>query len=53
MNYKVHCPSTGEVEFCASTHHANDVAYDMHVDSNAYVWVEDYLGHTELEYGDA
>ena len=53
MNYKVHCPSTGETEYCPSADHANDVAFDMHTDTDAYVWVEDYLGYTILEYGNA
>ena len=52
MIYTVACPKLDEREVCYSQEHANDVAYDMHVESGSYVWVEDYLGDTIIEYGD-
>lgn len=52
MTYIVRCPKLDEREVCYSQEHANDVAYDMHVESGSYVWVEDYLGDTIIEYGD-
>ena len=52
MNYTVCCPKLDEREVCYSQDHAIDVAYSMHNESNSYVWVEDYLGHTVIELGD-
>ena len=33
-------------------HEAADVCYSMHEESGSYAWVEDWLGHTVMEYGD-
>ena len=52
MTYTVCCPKLNETEVCYSQEHAIDVAYSMHDESNSYVWVEDYLGHTVIELGD-
>ena len=51
--YTIYCPALDERETAASMHEANDIAYDMHIDSGEYVWCEDYLGHTVVEYGAA
>ena len=51
--YTIYCPALDERETAASMHEANDIAFDMHTDSGEYVWCEDYLGHTVVEYGDA
>lgn len=52
MDYIVSCPKLNETEVCYSQDHAIDVAYSMYDESNAYVWVEDYLGHTVIELGE-
>jgi hypothetical protein len=52
MTYTVFCPALNEQEICHSQDHAIDVAYSMHDESGSYVWVEDYLGHTVIEYGE-
>ena len=52
MNYTVSCPKLNETEICYSQDHSIDVAYSMHNESGSYVWVEDYLGHTVIEYGE-
>ena len=52
MVYTVFCPKTQEKEICSSKEEACDVCFDMHNESGNYVWVEDYLGHTVIEYGD-
>ena len=52
MIYTVCCPKLDEREECYSQDHAIDVAYSMHDESDSYVWVEDYLGHTFIELGD-
>ena len=52
MTYTVCCPKLNEREVCYSQEHAIDVAYSMNDESNSYVWVEDYLGHTVIELGD-
>jgi len=52
MTYTVHCPKLNETEVCYSQEHAIDVAYSMNDESDSYVWVEDYLGHTVIELGD-
>ena len=51
--YTIFCPALDERETAASMHEANDIAFDMHTDSGEYVWCEDYLGHTVVEYGEA
>ena len=53
MNYLVGCPATGEREVCQSEMQAVDVCYAMHQESGHYAYVEDYLGWTVCEYGDA
>ena len=52
MIYTVFCPKTQETEICSSQEEACDVCFDMHNETGNYVWVEDYLGHTVIEYGD-
>ena len=52
MTYTVHCPALDETEVCYSQEHAIDVCLSMHNESGAYAYVEDYLGHTVVEYGD-
>ena len=52
MVYTVFCPKTQEKEICSSQEEATDVCFDMHNESGDYVFVEDYLGHTVIEYGD-
>ena len=52
LTYTVHCPKTKETEVCYSQDQAVDVAFAMHSECDSYVWVEDYLGHTVIEYGD-
>ena len=52
MTYTVCCPRLNEREVCYSQEHAIDVAYSVHNESDSYVWVEDYLGHTVIELGD-
>lgn len=51
--YLVFCPALGTLEYVESSERANDVCYEMHVESGGnYAWAEDYLGHTHIEYGD-
>ena len=52
MVYTVACPALNEREECYSQEHAIDVCLSMHNESGAYAYVEDYLGHTVVEYGD-
>ncbi len=50
--YWVSCPALGEDEVCNSMEQANDLCFALHDDANgAYAFVEDYLGHTVMEYG--
>jgi len=50
--YWVSCPALGESEVCNSMELANDLCFALHDDANgAYAFVEDYLGHTVMEYG--
>ena len=48
--YLVSSPATGEREIVLGMDRACDVAWDMAKDSENYVFVEDFLGHTVLEY---
>ena len=50
--YLVGCPKLKEEEFVMGLHEAADVCYSMHEESGSYAWVEDWLGHTVMEYGD-
>ena len=50
--YLVRCIDTNESEICFSQDHAIDVAWSMYEESGTYVYVEDWLGHTVIEYGD-
>ena len=51
--YLVACPALNEREVCYGIQHANDVCYSMHMDSGgAYAYVEDWLGWTDIEYGE-
>lgn len=51
--YLVSCPALNETEVVWDYDRAVDVCYSMHEESGAFAWVEDYLGHTVVEYGDA
>ena len=50
--YLVSCPALDERETVTSLDQAADVCYSMHDESGSYAWVEDWLGHTVMEYGD-
>ena len=50
--YLVSCPALDERETVTSLDRAADICYSMHDESNSYAWVEDWLGHTVMEYGD-
>ena len=50
--YVVGCPKLQERETVMGLHEAADVCYSMHEGSGSYAWVEDWLGHTVMEYGD-
>tara|TARA_Y100000004_G_scaffold6788_1_gene7726 strand:- start:495 stop:701 length:207 start_codon:yes stop_codon:yes gene_type:complete len=50
--YLVSCPALGEREIVYGSERAADVCYSMHCESNSYAFVEDWLGHTFMEYGD-
>ena len=52
-SYLVGCPALGERQVCHGLAAANDVCYSMWDESDSYSWVEDWLGHTVLEYGAA
>ena len=52
-SYLVACPALGEREIVFSQEQACDVCYSMHEESGAYAFVEDWLGWTVMEYGDA
>ena len=51
--YLVSCPALNETEVVWDYDRAVDVCYSMHEESGAFAWVEDYLGHTIIEYGNA
>lgn len=51
--YLVACPALNEREVVYGIERANDVCYSMHMDADgAYAYVEDWLGHTDIEYGE-
>ena len=50
--YVVGCPKLRERETVMGLHEAADVCYSMHEESGSYAWVEDWLGHTVMEYGE-
>jgi len=50
--YIVACPALDERETVCSLDQAADVCYAMHDESGSYAWVEDWLGHTVMEYGE-
>jgi hypothetical protein len=51
--YLVSCPSLDERETVSDPYTAADLCYSMHSESGSYAFVEDWLGHTVMEYGDA
>ena len=52
-SYLVACPELGEREIVYGSERAADVCYSMHCESEgAYAFVEDWLGHTFMEYGE-
>ena len=51
--YTVFCPTLLETEVVWDYDRAVDLCLSMHEESGAFAWVEDYLGHTVVEYGDA
>ena len=52
-SYLVACPALDEREIVYGAERAADVCYSMHCESEgAYAFVEDWLGHTYMEYGD-
>ena len=50
--YLVSCPALHEREYVTSLDRAADICYSMHDESGSYAWVEDWLGHTVMEYGE-
>lgn len=50
--YLVACPALDEREIVYSAEQAADVCYSMHCESDSYAFVEDWLGHTFMEYGE-
>ena len=50
--YLVCCPALTETEHVHSLDQAADICYSMHEESGSYAWVEDWLGHTVMEYGE-
>ena len=51
-HYLVACPALNEREEVSDCYQAADICYAMHQESGAYAYVEDYLGHTYMEYGE-
>ena len=51
-HYLVACPVLNEREEVSDCYTAADLCYAMHQESGAYAYVEDYLGHTYMEYGE-
>ena len=51
-HYLVACPALNEREEVSDCYTAADICYAMHQESGAYAYVEDYLGHTYMEYGE-
>jgi len=50
--YLVRCPALNEQEIVHDIDHANDICFAMHYESGRYAYVEDWLGHTDIEYGE-
>ena len=50
--YVVACPALNEREIVYGIVRADDVCYSMHCESGSYAYVEDWLGWTEIEYGE-
>jgi hypothetical protein len=50
--YLVACPALNEREIVHGIDRANDVCYAMHYESGDYAYVEDWLGNTDIEYGE-
>ena len=49
--YLVHNTDTGEKQIVMGMHEACDIAWEMYQEPEThYVYVEDCLGHTVLEY---
>jgi|TARA_Y100000015_G_scaffold6861_1_gene6395 hypothetical protein len=51
-HYLVACPALNEREEVSDCYTAADICFAMHQESGAYAYVEDYLGHTYMEYGE-
>ena len=51
-SYLVACPALGEREIVYGCEAAADICYSMHEESGSYAFVEDWLGHTYMEYGE-
>jgi len=49
--YLVVCPTLTEQEYVMGLDRAAEICLSMHEESDAYAWVEDWLGHTVMEYG--
>ena len=50
-HYLVACPALNVREEVASPLLAENKCYECFAQSGSYSWVEDYLGHTHIEYG--
>ena len=50
--YLVCCPKLQERETVSDLDRAADICYSMHDESGSYAYVEDWLGHTVMEYGE-
>ena len=51
--YLVCCPALYEREtVVGGLDQAADICYSMHDESGSYAWVEDWLGHIVMEYGE-
>ena len=51
--YLVACPALNEREVVYGCERAHDVCFSMHNESGSYAFVEDWLGHTYIEYGES
>ena len=50
--YLVACPALHEREHVHSLDQVADICYSLQEESGSYAWVEDWLGHTVMEYGE-
>ena len=50
--YLVSCPALNEQEIVHDIDHANDICFAMNYESGHYAYVEDWLGHTDIENGE-